>query len=43
LPDSPSIELTPGGSFVMESGFVSNQSISIIAATTSHKFTAKEG
>lgn len=41
--DQPSIKLGPGDSFVMESGFISTQAISVIAATTGHKWTAKEG
>lgn len=40
---SPSIGLNPGDSFVMENGFVSTEAISVIAATTSHTYTAKEG
>lgn len=40
---SPSIRLDPGDSFIMESGFVSTEAISVIAATTGHAFTAKEG
>jgi hypothetical protein len=41
--NSPSIEIKPGGSFVMEAGFVSNQAINVIAATTGHAFTIKVG
>lgn len=41
--DKPSIRLSAGDSLVMESGFVSGESISIIAATTGSKFVAKEG
>lgn len=40
--DSPSIKLVANGSFVMESGFISTEAISVIAATTGHKFTIKE-
>lgn len=40
---SPSIRLDAGDSFVMESGFVSNQALSVFAATTGHAWTAKEG
>lgn len=40
---SPSIRIPPGASFAMESSFVSPQLISVIAATTGHVFTAKEG
>ena len=38
----PSFELPAGASFVMESSFVSTELISVIAATTGHKWTAKE-
>lgn len=41
--DSPSIALDPGDAFVMESGFVSTEAISVLGATTGHKITAKEG
>lgn len=40
---SPSIELQPGGVFVMEGNFVSTDAINVIATTISHPFTAKEG
>lgn len=40
---SPSIRLDPGDTFVMEGSFVSTQALSIFAATTGHKWTAKEG
>ena len=39
----PSIELTPGQGFLMEAGFISTEAVSVIAATTGHAFTAKEG
>lgn len=39
---SPSIQLAAGQSFVMESSFVSTAAVSVIAATTSHAFTALE-
>jgi len=39
----PSIELQPGATFVMDSAFVSTELVSVIAATTGHKFAAKEG
>jgi hypothetical protein len=40
----PSIQLAAnGGSLVMEAGFVSNQSVSIIGATTGQAYSAKEG
>lgn len=39
----PSAQLAAnGGSFVMESGFVSTEAISIIGATTGQAFTAKQ-
>lgn len=41
--DSPSIALDPGDTFVMEGTFVSTEAISVLAATTGHKITAKEG
>lgn len=41
--DQPSAKLTPGAVFIMEGGFVSTEAISIIGATTSKSFTAKEG
>ena len=40
--DQPSILIVPNGSLVMESGFVSTEAISVIGATTSQKWTAKE-
>ncbi len=40
--DEPSIRLPALSGFVMETGFVSTQAVSVIAATTSHKWTAKE-
>lgn len=40
---SPSIGLNPGDSFVMEGSFVGSQAVSVLAATTNHAFTAKEG
>lgn len=39
----PSIPIGPRGSFVMEGDFISTELVSVIAATTSHAFTAKEG
>lgn len=39
----PSFRLTAGSSFVMESGFISTDSVTIIGATTGQTFTAKEG
>jgi hypothetical protein len=41
--DSPSIGLAPGDSLVMEGMFVTTEVVSVIAATTGHKVTAKEG
>ena len=38
----PSITVAAGGSFVMESSFVSGEAISVIGATTGQAFTAKE-
>lgn len=39
----PSITLQPGEGFVMENSFISTEAISVVAATTGHKFVAKEG
>ena len=42
--DKPAIQLPAnGGSFVMEGSFVDTRAITVIAATTGSKFTAKEG
>lgn len=41
--DQPSIELEPGMSFVQEDMYVSTEKVTIIGATTGHKFVAKEG
>lgn len=41
--DSPSIKLLPESTFVMEGGFVSIDSVTIIGPTTGAKFVAKEG
>ena len=38
----PSISIPAGGSFVMEASFVSPELVSVIAATTTHPFAAKE-
>ncbi len=38
----PSLLIPPRGGFVMDAGFVSTELVSVIAATTSHAFTAKE-
>lgn len=40
--DQPSISILPQASFVMETFFVSTQTINVISATTGSKFTAKE-
>jgi len=39
----PSIELTPGAVFSMDSGFVSTELISVIGPLTGQAFAAKEG
>lgn len=39
----PSIPIQPNGSFVMEASYVSTEAVSVIAATTGHAFSAKEG
>ncbi len=39
----PSIRLTPQSAFTMESGFISTEAVTVIAATAAHPFTAKEG
>lgn len=41
--DQPSIKLVAGEKFIMDGNFVSTQAVSIIAATTGHKWAAKEG
>lgn len=41
--DQPSIRLRPGESFEMTGGFLTTELVSVIATTTGHKFTAKEG
>lgn len=38
----PSIKIAAGATFVMDNGFVSSESVSIIGATLSQAFTAKE-
>lgn len=40
--DQPSIAILPQASFVMETFFVSTQTINVISATTGSKFVAKE-
>lgn len=40
--DKPSMRLGPGDTFVMEASFVSTGKVSVIAATTGHKWVAKE-
>jgi len=39
----PSIQLLPGGSFVMEAGYVSTEAINVLSTTASVAYTAKEG
>lgn len=39
----PSIQLTPGSSYVMESSFISTEQINVICTVASSPFTAKEG
>ena len=39
----PSFQIPAGGSFVMEAGYISTEAVSVIAATTGHPWTAKEG
>lgn len=41
--NQPSIRLSTGDSFVMESNFISTQAINIIGATTGQAFSSKEG
>jgi hypothetical protein len=41
--NQPSYRLFSGGSLVMESGFVSTQSVNVIGATTGQAFTCNEG
>lgn len=41
--NQPSFKIVANGSFVMEGTFISTELISIIGATTSQAFTAKEG
>jgi len=38
-----SIQIKAGATFTMEGAFVSTQLVTVIATTTAHKFTAKEG
>jgi hypothetical protein len=38
-----SYELVPTGSFVQEAGFVSTEAITVISATASVPYTAKQG
>ena len=40
--DQPSIRIAPDGVFSMEGSVIGNERISLIAATTGSKFTAKE-
>lgn len=41
--DAPSIRLDAGAGMVWEGSFVPTQAVHVIAATTAHAFTAKEG
>lgn len=42
--DQPSIKLVPGAALLMDGGgFTSTQAVHVVAATTAHKFTAKQG
>lgn len=41
--DQPSIRLTAGASFVMESNFISTEAVNIIKKSGGGEFTAKEG
>lgn len=41
--DSPSISLEPGQSYEYPSSFCSTGAVSVIAATTGHKYTIREG
>lgn len=38
-----SIGLIPGSAYTMESDFINTEAVTVIAATTGHVFTAKEG
>lgn len=40
--DQPSIRLGPLDAFVMEGSFVSTEKVTVLAATTGHKYAAKE-
>ena len=40
--DQPSFQLTPGSSIVQESGFVSTEAVTVLSATASVSYTAKE-
>ena len=39
----PSLELKPGAVFTMESGFVSNELVSVVGPNAGQAFAAKEG
>lgn len=41
--DTPSIQIAAGGNFILETGFVSTEAVSVIGATTGQKWAAKEG
>lgn len=40
--NQPSLKISPNGSYVLESSFVTDELVSIIGATTGQAFTAKE-
>lgn len=40
--DQPSVRVAAGAAFLMDGAFVSTELVSVIAATTGHKFAAKE-
>lgn len=40
--DSPSIRLAPYGIYELKDTYISTEAVSVIAATTSHKYTVKE-
>lgn len=41
--DKPSVRIVAGSAFLMDGAFVTNEAVNVIAATTGHKFAAKEG
>lgn len=40
--DKPSVRVAPGAAFIMDGAYVTSEKVTVIAATTGHKFTAKE-